>query len=786
MPYFKRLLVVFLVCVLSIPIGTHIHAQTAGRTVTVAVVRDGPMPDNEYAKLIETELGKHLPGDTNVLFKEDPGFNAQWKPERYRTVIENALNDPEVDLIVLIGDLTTQQAAKSDLLLTKPVVSSYVQRADLFKIPYSLEEGSLKENLSFILIPGRNERAVQTFQRMIPVKRINFILNQQDVENLENISSLVQELENKLKVDIIIIPLLKNIEEALSQLDDTAEVTLVGRLPQLSAAERKNLFRELTLRKIPTLSLIGHADVHLGALAAITPDITPAVIKRIALSLGQLIRGEPVKSLPVLLNVDTKLLINGRTAAELGYVPHWETKVLATFLYEEALKKETTPLNFEEVLKMAEKGNTSLAIREARVESNRRSMQTVRSVMLPQVFGSAGYQHDNPWGRLKELLPTDHTVAGITLSQMLYDDEAISDFRSSKSLYEGSQFDQEAERLDVLAGAGSVYLRFVLTRLLYEIQLENMRLTEDNLELSRIRVDVGYAGRDEVYRWEAELAKRRSQVLGSEAQVESQRITLNQILGVEQGRRWEPEEIEVDPQVFTFLDGELTALFADATLFEQFRQYSLGLAFQNAPELMSFDKALEAQDIQLGQRKRKFFLPSFYANLSYDYQIHRSPAFTGTGKGWFTFGISAILPLFNGGGKYYDMKKVASDREALNREKDLSQELVERRTRTAVRQLEHSFPSIRFNVTAAENAAMNLQVVQDKYAQGIENITRLLEAQNESFQAEQGVAIATYSYLADLVGFQRAISWFEDERSPEEIDKLLENFQAFLASQEGK
>lgn len=783
MTYFKRLLYLLLICTLSLHIGGFIQAQETERLVTIAVVRDGPTQELDHVKLLEAELGKHLPGGIRVVFKEDPGFNAQWNPERYRTVVENALNDPEVDLIVLIGDLTTQQAAKPDLLLTKPVVSSYVQRADVFNIPYSPEEGSLKQNLGLILIPGRIERAIQAFQRMIPIERVNFILDQQAVENLENLASLVQEFETRLKLKITMIPLSKNIEETLSLLDETAEVTVVGRTPQLSAAERKNLFRELTLRKIPTFSLIGHPDVHLGALAAFTPDITSAVIRRVALNLSQLIRGEPVKSLPVLLNVDTKLLINGRTAAELGYVPHWETKVLATFLYEEALKKEAVPLTFGEVLRMAEEGNTTLAIREAQVESTRRSLQTVRSVMLPQVFASAGYQHDNPWGQLKELFPNDQTAAGISLSQMLYDDQAISDYRSSKSLYEGSQFDQEAERLDVLAGAGSVYLRNVLARLLYQIQLENLELTEDNLELSRIRVDVGYAGRDEVYRWAAELAKRRSQVLESEALVESQRIALNQILGVEQDRRWDPEESEIDPQVFSFLDGKLASVFSDAALFEQFREYSLSLAFQNAPELMFFDKALEAQDIQLGQRKRKFFLPSFYANLSYDYQIHRNPAFAGTDKGWFSFGISAILPLFNGGGKYYDMKKVASDREALNREKNLSQELVERRTRTAIRQLENSFPSIRFNVTAAENAVKNLQVVQDKYAQGIENITRLLEAQNESFRAEQGAAIAAYAYLVDLVAFQRAISWFEEEKSSEDIDILLEKFQAFLASQ---
>ncbi len=783
MKYPEKLFLIPLVCISLIFFCGIIKAQKPDRTITIAVVHDGPTPGQEYVKLLESELAKHLPGEIKVVFKEDPSFHARWNPERYRTVIDNALNDPDVDILLLVGNLTTQEAARPELILTKPVVSSYVLRSDLFDIPYSAEKGSLKKNLSFILIPGRIERTIQAFRRMIPFKTLHFALNREDIQNVENFSSLIKELEENLKLTIKPIPISDDIAESLSQLDEKVEAVLVGRTPRLSSAERKNLFREFTSRKIPTFSLIGRSDVEMGALAAYMTDISPFVVKRVALNLSQLIRGEPVESLPVLLNVETKLFINGRTAAELEFFPHWETKVMATFMYEEALKEQAAPLSLREALKMAETGNTSLAIRESQVESSRRSMQTARSAMLPQIFASAGYQHESPWGELKELLPENQTVAGITLSQMLYDDKAISDYRSSKSLSEGSQFDQEAQRMDVLAGSGSVYLRYVLARLLYQIQLENLRLTEDNLDLARVRVNVGYAGRDEVYRWEAELAKRRSQLLEAEALVESQRIALNQILGVEQDHRWDPEEIEVDSEVFSFLGGNLASIFEDTALFEQFREYSLELAFQNSPEQMFFDKALEAQDIQLGQRKRKFYLPSFFANLSYDYQIHRTPEFAGTDKGWFRFEISAVYPLFNGGGKYYDMKKIASDREALSREKNLSQELVERRTRTAIRQLENSFPSIRFDVSAAENAKKNLQVVQDKYAQGIENITRLLEAQNESFRADQEATIAAYSYLLDLVSFQRAISWFEMEKSPEDIDRILENFRSFLASQ---
>jgi len=235
MKYPEKLLSILLVCVSLIFFSGIIQAQKPDRPITIAVVQDGPAPGQEYVKLLESELAKHLQGEIKVVFKEDPSFHARWNPERYRTVIDNALNDPDVDILLLVGNLTTQEAARPEMILTKPVVSSYVQRSDLFDIPYSEEKGSLKKNLSFILIPGRIERTIQAFQRMIPFKTLHFALNREDIQNVENFSSLLKELEEKLKLTIKPIPITDDIAESLSQLDEKVEAVLVGRTPQLSS-----------------------------------------------------------------------------------------------------------------------------------------------------------------------------------------------------------------------------------------------------------------------------------------------------------------------------------------------------------------------------------------------------------------------------------------------------------------------------------------------------------------------------------------------------------------------
>ena len=77
-------------------------------------------------------------------------------------------------------------------------------------------------------------------------------------------------------------------------------------------------------------------------------------------------------------------------------------------------------------------------------------------------------------------------------------------------------------------------------------------------------------------------------------------------------------------------------------------------------------------------------------------------------------------------------------------------------------------------------AARNLDIVTDKYADGMVGITRLLEAQTESFTAQLQAAATTYSFLGELVALQRSIAWFEDEQTPEERAALAARFRSVM------
>jgi outer membrane protein TolC len=388
------------------------------------------------------------------------------------------------------------------------------------------------------------------------------------------------------------------------------------------------------------------------------------------------------------------------------------------------------------------------------------------------VIGDASYLDLDP-ETLAGLVPEKTAALGLSVSQMLYDDRRVSEWRASKRLRDSEAGRREAVRLDVLRDAGSRFLELGLAEILVRIQLDNVRLTEDNLGLARRRFDVGYSGRDEVYRWEAQVATERSTLLARESELEAARIRLNQTLGVEQDRKWSMVEVTVDPDVFPLFGGRLDPVYSDPRLWREFPEAAVRLARENAPELASLESSIEAGGIRLGQTKRSFLVPSLTFGFRYRYFLDRDPDFPDAPDDFQSLELAARLPLLEGGRRIYDVRKTSAQLVELERSHDLAAEEVERRVRTAAQRTASSFPAVGLTRTAADAATRNLGVVQDKYAQGLVNVTDLLDAQNQANQSNQAAAGSVYRHTLDLVDLQRAIGWFELEHTPAERDSLV-------------
>jgi outer membrane protein TolC len=503
-------------------------------------------------------------------------------------------------------------------------------------------------------------------------------------------------------------------------------------------------------------------------------------VRRVALNLGRLIRGRPATELPVLLSVDTRLRINARTAASIGYTPGRETRIFAEFVHPEELESDAEPLDFRLLFSKAEQGSRSLHVADSLVEGFRLDQDRTRSGLLPQLSANLDYTHADT-----DATDSEQAAFGsVVLRQQIYDDELRSAYRSSKQAYEGAELNRETERLDVLADAGQAFYGLALAQAQYRIVASDLRLTEDNLEMAKLRKDVGYSGREEVLRWEAVLAERRTALFRAAETVEAARIALNQVLGMDQGKRWTPAPPEIDPEVFPVFEGRLDGVFDDLSSVGQARRIVVDVALENAPELQSLDRSIEAQQIQVGQLRRRYYVPRVFADAAYSEQITAPEGPIFPEDDTYSISVNAAYPLFEGGRRKADLGRARSDEETLHRERRLVAELIEQRARTALQRCENSFPRIKFGIQATRTAGENLELVREQYSQGTVNVTDLLDAQNQKLTADQFASSAIYEFMGDLVELQRAIAWFELDHSPEERDAFVARILSAVAEEQ--
>jgi len=740
----------------------------------IAVVRDGPNPGRDLVPLIEQELAGHLRPDTEVNFKF--GFDGDWTLDGARGALERALADAEVDLVLLTGSLATHVAI-APLEFSKPVIAGTVGHLAVFSGPIEADR-SAKDNFAFTTAGRRVQRDIEEFQRLIPFTTLHVAVSSEEFRYLPSIQRRLTELESMLGIEIAIVEVDPDVDDSLSRFDNGVEAVYLTRLPRLSESSRRRLISELNARRLPTFSMRGVLDVEAGALATITPDMTLQTVRRAAINLSRLIRGETTGDLPVLMSIDTSLVLNGATAARIGWVPDYSTTLRARLIDAETLELDER-LRMAEAFELAEGGNTALTVSDAFVEGAEEDRYRVRSALLPQLLADLSYETAD----VKNFGDAEALRGGLVLRQQIYDDGAWGDYKSSKRLHESSQLGREANRLGVLGRTGRTFISLALTQALLRVESNNLQLTRDNLELARLRLEVGYSGREEVLRWESQLAQDQGNLLLAEADVEAARISLNRVLGQEQRRRWLPQVDELAPGVFPLADGSLDDLFDNLAGRRMLREAFVAYALGAVPRLQAQGKTIEAQDIQVSQLGRRYYVPQVFADLGW------SDALSGSGEPLvvpqgeqYSIRVGASYPIFEGGRRKHDLGRARADLSGLERTQQFQRELVEQDVRTAMRRCESSFPRIDFTLVSAERASENLVLVRDRYAEGLVDVIDLLDAQNQNLVADQLATAAVYEFLLDLTDLQRAIAWFEDDKTPEERRLFGEEIRSIVAT----
>jgi outer membrane protein len=765
-------------------------ASGAPRPVTIAIVKDGSswLLDG-VAVAFRQEAQTLTAGRATLAFKESSAFDGAWREDAAPVVLDAALADPSIDYVLALGVRTATAAAAPERMLTKPVLGAVVQESTLAPLPIGADGRARKKNFAIVALSSRAADQLTELRAVSSFTSLHVLVDDFFAPSRDALEPWREQLARALNASVSLVPLGANADDALRAIGAPSPTQAVFLLPAIRMDEtnRAALLRELSARKFPVLSFLGQVEVEAGALAGVQPNAGPALARRLAINLDQLIAGAPASELPLQVSLPRQLFYNEATAAEIGHGADF-----ATLSYATPVGRPSSivgqPLTFTDAVLTALEKNFDYRAQQLATEAARQDARAATGALLPQVAVSHSFRqidHDRA-AASGGAQPQSTYRAGLGLTQVIVDDEAFTRKRIAREAQRAASYLEQVERLDTVNLAGQTFLQLLSAQATLRVAEDNFAVTQRNLELARLRQRVGTSGPEEGYRFESLSAQQRSELGAARAQADRVRVELNRVLGVALDMRWDARDVTLEDPAFAFTTGRLIALVRDRNQLERFRSFTAGYAAQHSPDLAAFEQNVKTRRLTADQKSRRKFTPKISASVDYGRSLHQdlagatlSEQFSVAGfpirtetadRNDWTVGITASLPLFTGGSLTADARKARAELRQLELSRDGARETVMAQAQSSLYAVESAYSSIQYSRRAAELAVQNLALVQEKYEQGTVSIVTLLDAQNAAFAQRQSADAAVYTFLSELLRFQRTMGWIEVLATPAEKD----------------
>jgi outer membrane protein TolC len=789
-----------LVPLLFLPDNAPAQQERKMPVVRIGFVMDGPWDRLEKRKAeFEEEITDLLRGEFDVRFPKSKQIIGNWTDKAVSDGINRLLSDPEVDMVIALGVLASNDAAiRGDL--PKPVLAPVVLDVELQGLPQKDGTSGVK-NLSYTAFPNPFRRDLEMFLRIVPFKKVALITAPFFRTALQEFGKRFPRIAGELNLKVQIIQVGQSAKEALAQLEPDVEAVYLAPLLHMPAEERERLFRGLIGCRLPSFSLRGRWDVERGVFAGLATEETfPRLARRTALNIQRILLGEDARTLPYAFPARQRLTINMATARAIGVYPPFSVLGEAELLDEEAeeIKRQ---LSLASAVQEAIGSNLDLAAQDRAVAAGQQEVKGARSDLLPQIDVSAlGRIIDEDRAEASFGSQAEQTVTGTaSLSQVLYADPAWANLSVQKNLQTARLEERESVKLDITLEAATTYLNVLRAKAAERIEKENLNLTRSNLELAKVRQSIGISGPAEVYRWESAIANSRQVVWQALSRRQQAERALNRLLARPLDELFLTEDVRLEDPTLITSDERFREYLNNPWALGVLRSFMVKEGLANSVELRGLDAAIAAQERLLSSANRSFWAPT--AALSGEVTQLLAEGGAGTdsitipgfpaGAGFpeaddtdWGVGLRVSLPLYEGGARFADRKRAIEELARLQIERQATRERIALAIETAVLKMQASGPSIDLSREARETSLKNLDLVTDSYSLGVVSVIDLIDAQTSALVSSQVAANAVYDFLIDLMEMQRAANAFDFFRTQEQRDAWLRKLEKYLQENE--
>jgi outer membrane protein len=324
------------------------------------------------------------------------------------------------------------------------------------------------------------------------------------------------------------------------------------------------------------------------------------------------------------------------------------------------------------------------------------------------------------------------------LSYPLFSGGAVKNsVRAAKTRVEADRATLRAVEGDTFTNAVTAYMNVIRDRSIVELNQNNVRVLETNLEATRDRFQIGDLTRTDVAQSEARLQLGRAQLATAQGQQTSSEATYRQVIGNQPGQLQPPPPLPPLPTT---------------------PEEAVRIALSDNPDLVSVTRQAVAAgyDVRVAEAGRLPTLSGVVSSTYVDTLSHSTTDFVGEtvpNRGsQTTVGLQTNVPLFQGG------LPAARTRRAQALEGQTLQQVVgtERAvvqaTRSAFATYDAALKAIQAQTVAVQSNELALEGTRAEQSVGTRTVLDVLNAEQELLNSQ--VALVSAKRDAYVAGFQ--------------------------------
>jgi len=741
-----------------------VATPVAARDMRVAVVKDGPALRQVLSvATLEREIINVAAPDVRIVLSEDERYTADWSLAGASAALDRALADKDVDVVITLGVLSSQQAARRTSL-PKPVIAALA--IDPILQDYPLAEGrSGRHNFAYVADFQSVANEVRSFHDITGFRHLAAVVDESLLDALPRITTKASELATLLKVRISLVRAGADVNAVLGGLPQGVDAVYVTPL-RFTEAQLRELAQGLITRRLPSFSVVGRSEVEQGLLMSTggAERDVERLARRVVLMVQRVAGGEDPARFEVAFPTEQRLLINMRVAHQIGFSPRWQ--YLADAEQIEAETAGAQSLTLLDAMRGALDANPALAASRARLGSAQDDVRIARSDLLPQLGANASRTRIDADRASPLFQPEDSTAVGASFSQVVYSERIWAGYSIAKSLAEARQQGERTDMLNTLNDSAAAYLDLLRARSVELVRRRNVENTRKNLETSRVREEVGLGGRSDYLRWVSQLASDKQLLLAAESQRRQAETELMRILHRPANQPFNTVETGLDDPLALVSDARAQAFLDTPDKWAVFMEYAVATALERSPEIAQAGYVVDARQRAFDSAGRAYYLPdlALVSNASKITDKSGAGSLSLPGapddESW-SVQLQASLPVFTGGLRNAQRSQARHELHASESDRASASDAVEARTRAVLHRTAASWPSIDLSRQAADAADENLTNVTEAYARGAVSVTDLIDAQEAALSAGLAATDAKYGFLVDFVGVLRAMGDFD-------------------------